>query len=62
YNTKPLSDDLLYGNLVKGGLVKIGLGEDKKLTYAYVENKNPKPTDGEDGSDGDESKTPALAD
>ncbi|MGE0735796.1 MAG: ATP-dependent Clp protease ATP-binding subunit ClpA [Alphaproteobacteria bacterium] len=62
YIKKPLSDELLFGNLVKGGLVKIGLGEDKKLTFAYVENKNPKPTDGEDGSDGDESKTPALAD
>ena len=37
---KPLTDELLFGQLAKGGQVMIGV-EDKKLTFAYIEGRLP---------------------
>ena len=37
---KPLTDELLFGQLAKGGQVMIGV-EDKKLTFAYIEGRQP---------------------
>ena len=61
---KPLADELLFGRLEHGGIVKVlveGVGEDAKLAFEYVStdpSKKPKPKDEDD----DDDMIPALAD
>ncbi len=54
YIKKPLAEELLFGKLVKGGSVVVGL-KDKKLEFEYTEASAPPATkaDGEGDSDGD---------
>ena len=40
---KPLADELLFGALKGGGVVKVGLGRDKKLTFRFVADKKGTP-------------------
>ncbi|MDG2286843.1 MAG: AAA family ATPase, partial [Alphaproteobacteria bacterium] len=64
---KPLAEELLFGSLVKGGLVKIGL-KDGKLTFKYGAEEKAKPSKprkpgtpkGKSGGGGDGSKVPEL--
>jgi ATP-dependent Clp protease ATP-binding subunit ClpA len=59
---KPLADELLFGQLVKGGIAQVGL-EGDKLTFAYKPDTTPKRREGEEeeGEGGEEGKTPVLA-
>ena len=55
YIKKPLAEELLFGKLVKGGSVKVGLKDDA-LTFDIAEAPPPalpKPDEGSGGSDGD---------
>jgi len=36
-----LVDELLFGNLANGGLVRVGVGDDDKLTFVYEANEEP---------------------
>ncbi len=53
YIKKPLAEELLFGKLVKGGSVKVGLAE-KKLEFEYTEANVPVSPKVEGGGDGDE--------
>ncbi len=61
---KPLAEELLFGQLIKGGIVEIGL-EGDKLTFAYKPDPGARKREGgdEDGGQGAEGgKEPVLAD
>ena len=56
---KPLAEELLFGKLVKGGSVKVGMKEGK-LDFVYQEANMPviaKPEDGDDSGSERESET-----
>ena len=56
---KPLSEELLFGKLVKGGGVRIRLGDDKKLAFAYDKPSRRKgPRGGGGARGGSPGKTP----
>jgi ATP-dependent Clp protease ATP-binding subunit ClpA len=63
---KPLAEELLFGELQKGGIVEVGLTDDK-LTFAFKPDPNPKRRDpeeeeGDDGGEGEGGeKEPVLA-
>jgi ATP-dependent Clp protease ATP-binding subunit ClpA len=57
---KPLADELLFGQLMKGGIAQVGL-EGDKLTFAYKPDTTPKRREGEEEEGGEEGKTPVLA-
>ena len=57
---KPLAEELLFGKLVKGGSVKVGLG-DKKLTFDIVEATPPAPKPEEVGGDDGDMREPEKA-
>ncbi len=59
----PLADELLFGRLAKGGIVRIGL-EDDKLTFEYLDPPRPKRKDppGDDDGDPDPGKVGELVD
>ncbi len=63
---KPLADELLFGKLQNGGVVKVkleGEGFERKLAFDLMPadpSKKPKSSEDEDGEDADE--TPALVD
>ena len=60
---KPLAEELLFGKLVKGGSVKVGLA-DKKLSFEYEEATPPataKETAGGDEGEGGETREPENA-
>lgn len=40
---KPMAEELLFGCLIDGGQVKVGVGGDNKLELEFVENKAPVP-------------------
>jgi ATP-dependent Clp protease ATP-binding subunit ClpA len=55
YIKKPLAEELLFGKLVKGGAVKVGL-KDAALAFDIAEAPPPalpKPEEGQGGQDGD---------
>ena len=57
---KPLAEELLFGRLVKGGLVRIGL-EDGLLTFGYEEAERGRRPKRPDDADGDgQAKVPEL--
>jgi ATP-dependent Clp protease ATP-binding subunit ClpA len=56
---KPLAEELLFGELQKGGIVEVGL-EGDKLTFAYKPDPHPKRRESEEEGDGGE-KEPVLA-
>ncbi|RVT96685.1 ATP-dependent Clp protease ATP-binding subunit ClpA [Rhodovarius crocodyli] len=61
YVKKPLAEELLFGKLVKGGAVKVGL-KDGELSFEFIEPPVaalPKP---EGEGDGEAEKTPETAD
>ncbi len=62
YIKKPLAEELLFGKLVNGGSVKVGLAEDK-LTFEYVaaEKAPPKEGDGVADDDGASEREPETA-
>ncbi|NPD66860.1 ATP-dependent Clp protease ATP-binding subunit ClpA [Lichenicola cladoniae] len=56
---KPLAEELLFGKLVHGGAVNVGL-KDGKLVFDYIENPPPvlqEETDGDEGGSERESET-----
>jgi len=66
----PLADELLFGSLAKGGIVKVGVDDDK-LSFEYLEapkptkgkKKKPAKSSGKDGPDSDpdaDGKVPEL--
>jgi ATP-dependent Clp protease ATP-binding subunit ClpA len=60
---KPLAEELLFGELQKGGIVEVGFADDK-LTFAFKPDPNPKrrETEEEEGDDGGGGeKEPLLA-
>jgi ATP-dependent Clp protease ATP-binding subunit ClpA len=60
---KPLAEELLFGKLVKGGAVKVGL-RDAALFFDYVEAAPPalpKPEEGNGDGDGEAEKEPEVA-
>ncbi len=61
----PLADELLFGKLAKGGIVRIGLAGDK-LSFAYFDPPRPKrkdaPDEGGGGPDPDPDKVSELVD
>jgi ATP-dependent Clp protease ATP-binding subunit ClpA len=65
---KPLADELLFGKLEHGGLVKIDLqgeGLTRSLSFEYVPAdpaKKVRPRDEDDDEEGDEDDVPALVD
>ncbi|UFN51165.1 ATP-dependent Clp protease ATP-binding subunit ClpA [Roseomonas sp. OT10] len=63
YVKKPLAEELLFGKLVKGGAVNVGL-KDGELTFAITEAPAPAlPPPPEDGpGDGETEKEPETAD
>ncbi|WP_149535927.1 ATP-dependent Clp protease ATP-binding subunit ClpA [Siccirubricoccus phaeus] len=63
YVKKPLAEELLFGKLVKGGAVKVGL-RDAALFFEYVEAAPPalpKPEEGSGDGDGEAEKEPEVA-
>jgi len=63
---KPLADELLFGRLEHGGVVKVtveGIGEDAKLAFEYFPaDPSKKSKSKEDDDDDDDDVMPALAD
>ena len=61
----PLAEELLFGKLAKGGIVRIGLAEDK-LTFEYLDppraKRKPAPDEGEGDPDPDPDKVTELVD
>ncbi|NGM22671.1 ATP-dependent Clp protease ATP-binding subunit ClpA [Roseomonas stagni] len=57
---KPLAEELLFGRLVKGGAVKVGL-KDGALVFDYVEAAPPALPKPEDSGDGEAEKEPETA-
>ena len=59
----PLADELLFGKLAKGGVVRIGLAGDR-LSFTYLDPPRPKRKDApdEDGGGPDPGKVDALVD
>ncbi|SFK91191.1 ATP-dependent Clp protease ATP-binding subunit ClpA [Falsiroseomonas stagni] len=57
---KPLAEELLFGRLVKGGSVKVGL-KDGVLVFDYVEAAPPALPKPEDSGDGEAEKEPETA-
>ena len=61
----PLAEELLFGKLAKGGIVRIGLAEDK-LTFEYLDppraKRKPAPDEGEGDADPDPDKVTELVD
>ena len=58
YIKKPLAEELLFGKLVKGGSVKVGL-KDKKLDFEYTEASTPvQPKAEGDGDEGASEREP----
>jgi ATP-dependent Clp protease ATP-binding subunit ClpA len=62
---KPLADELLFGKLEHGGLVKVdveGVGEDSKLAISYVSTDPSKRPKSKEEEEDDEEPVPALVD
>ncbi|MDO9503649.1 AAA family ATPase, partial [Falsiroseomonas sp.] len=57
---KPLAEELLFGKLVKGGSVKVGL-KDGTLVFDYLEAAPPALPKPEDSGDGESEKEPETA-
>jgi ATP-dependent Clp protease ATP-binding subunit ClpA len=57
---KPLAEELLFGRLVKGGSVKVGL-KDVVLVFDYLEASPPALPKPEDSGDGEAEKEPETA-
>ena len=57
---KPLAEELLFGRLVKGGAVKVGL-KDSTLVFDYIEAAPPALPKPEDSGDGEAEKEPETA-
>ncbi|MDP3417916.1 ATP-dependent Clp protease ATP-binding subunit ClpA [Falsiroseomonas sp.] len=57
---KPLAEELLFGKLVKGGSVKVGL-KDGTLVFDYLEAAPPALPKPEDSGDGEAEKEPETA-
>lgn len=57
---KPLAEELLFGKLVKGGAVKVGL-KDGALTFDVVEAAPPALPKPEEGGEGDPEREPETA-
>ncbi len=55
---KPLADELLFGRLKKGGIVRVSLGKDDKLAFEIFEADRPPPEDTTD--DDGEVREPEL--
>ena len=65
YIKKPLADELLFGRLEHGGIVKVlveGKGEDAKLAFEYVSADPSKKAKSKEDDDEDDDIIPALAD
>jgi len=59
---KPLADELLFGRLKKGGVVKVTVGKDGKLAFEIFEAEpRPRAPDEEDEGEGHETREPELA-
>ena len=56
---KPLADELLFGRLKKGGIVRVTLGADDKLAFEIFEVDRPPPEDNDEGGAG-ETREPEL--
>ncbi|MBM3486201.1 MAG: ATP-dependent Clp protease ATP-binding subunit ClpA [Alphaproteobacteria bacterium] len=56
---KPLANELLFGKLQKGGLVRVDV-EDDALTFAYTEATVRRKSEDEDDVEGDAGKEPVL--
>ena len=57
----PLADELLFGKLTRGGLVKITVADDKLAFDIQADSaKNRKPGGGKSDDGGSEKDTPAL--
>ena len=57
----PLAEELLFGKLAKGGIVRIGLAEDK-LTFEYLDPPRAKRKPAPDEGEGDPDKVTELVD
>ena len=57
---KPLAEELLFGKLVKGGSVKVGL-KDGELSFDFLEASPPALPKPEDSGDGESEKEPEIA-
>jgi ATP-dependent Clp protease ATP-binding subunit ClpA len=57
---KPLAEELLFGKLVKGGSVKVGL-KDGELSFDFLEAAPPALPKPEDSGDGEAEKEPETA-
>ncbi len=57
YVKKPLAEELLFGQLTKGGAVKVGL-KDGALTFDYAEATPPALPKPEDGGEGEQEREP----
>jgi len=59
---KPLADELLFGRLVKGGVVRVKVGADDKLAFEIFPADRPPPSDeGEEGEGGPGTREPEMA-
>ncbi len=62
---KPLAEELLFGQLIKGGIVEVGLA-DEKLTFTYKPDPGARKREGGDEDGGQDAggggKEPVLAD
>jgi len=59
---KPLADELLFGRLVKGGVVRVKVGGDDKLAFEIFPADRPPPSDeGEEGEGGPGTREPEMA-
>jgi ATP-dependent Clp protease ATP-binding subunit ClpA len=61
---KPLADELLFGKLIKGGVVRVKVGEGDKLAFDIFPADRPPPSDeGEEGEGGagGETREPEMA-
>lgn len=59
YVKKPIADEILFGTLKDGGVVKVSLDADQKLAFAYLPDaKQPRSREG--GSDDGNSDVPVL--
>ena len=56
---KPLADELLFGRLKKGGIVRVSLGKDDKLAFEIFEADRPPPEESAD--DDGETREPEMA-
>jgi ATP-dependent Clp protease ATP-binding subunit ClpA len=53
---KPIADEILFGSLRHGGVVRVSLGEDKKLGFEYIPEDPARVAPEAEGQDGDGEK------